>query len=372
MFNPERLSSTDSYTILCVDDDARTRADVAEVLGSAGFLVQEAGDGAAALEILKHSRPDLILCDISMPIVGGYELLRLVRERHPSLNDVPFMFLSVLSDRKGIIEGKHVGADDYLIKPVDYDVLLATVRARIDQVGRIKRSVVSELERESQFILASTILDAQGAFDSMARTLDGMAKGVIFLDSDGHLQQMNRSATEILEKNSGLIASANRLSSTSKETTRALRQAIANAPNQSSRTTTLSIERENGRPLIVHICSLGTRETRNLPSVVILVIDPDDRPRPAPSLTARMYDLTNAETRLAVALADGKRLDEIANEFSVAQTTISFHLQNLFRKTKTSRQTDLVALLLRGALALRVDEPLAQRKFGGMDVSQVK
>src|SRR5699024_9888272 len=80
----------------------------------------------------------LILCDISMPGLDGFGLLEAVQAKGPEYADIPFVFLSAFSDPREIIEGKRLGADDYLVKPIDYDLLLATVHARLRQVERIQ------------------------------------------------------------------------------------------------------------------------------------------------------------------------------------------------------------------------------------------
>ncbi|TWG49783.1 response regulator transcription factor [Aminobacter sp. J44] len=124
--------------ILCVEDEPDLRRDIADELSEAGYAVIEACDGREALDLLDASRPDLILCDISMPGLSGYDVLRSVRAKGPDYAETPFVFLSALSDPREIVEGKRLGADDYLVKPIDYDLLLATVDARLRQIARIR------------------------------------------------------------------------------------------------------------------------------------------------------------------------------------------------------------------------------------------
>ncbi|MGF1630824.1 MAG: response regulator [Kiloniellaceae bacterium] len=124
--------------ILCVEDEEDLRKDIVEELRDAGYSMLEAGNGKAALEVIAKGKPDLILCDISMPGMGGYELLEEIRANHPEHCDVPFIFLTALADRSHIMMGKKLGADDYLTKPVDYELLLATVEARLEHAARLK------------------------------------------------------------------------------------------------------------------------------------------------------------------------------------------------------------------------------------------
>ncbi|WP_162419668.1 response regulator [Microvirga brassicacearum] len=347
---------TKGRLILCVEDDFRLRSDIVEELEAAGYRVEEATNGEEALKRLETCKPDLILSDITMAIMGGYDLLRAIRSKRPDLDDVPFVFLSVLNDKHDVIQGKSVGADDYLLKPVDYDVMLATIGSRLGQVARMRRNTVAQLERERREMLEAAIVETRDAFAGVANALDGMSSGVIFLDGTGQVQSMNRTAQRMTRGEDGLVLSARGLRTTSATSTRNLKQAIQNALAGPSNGSMVTVSRAMHRPLILQICPLGVRDAIDSPAVAVLVVDPEMRPRLSAEMVSRMYDLTRAEARLAVALTDGKRLDEIATEFGVSPTTVSFHLQNLFRKTHTSRQTDLVALLMRGALAFQPAE----------------
>ena len=124
--------------ILCVEDEEQLRRDIADELIEAGYDVIEACNGEEALESLRRSRPDLILCDISMPGLSGYEVLNALEAKGSDYAETPFVFLSALADPRQIAEGKRLGADDYLVKPIDYDLLLATVDARLRQIERIR------------------------------------------------------------------------------------------------------------------------------------------------------------------------------------------------------------------------------------------
>ncbi|HTM79197.1 MAG TPA: response regulator, partial [Devosia sp.] len=126
--------------ILCVEDEVDLRRDIADELGEAGYVVIEASNGAEALQLLEAVRPDLILCDISMPGLNGYDVLRAAHAKGPDHAGIPFVFLSALADPREVVAGKRLGADDYLVKPIDYDLLLATVEARLRQIARIQSS----------------------------------------------------------------------------------------------------------------------------------------------------------------------------------------------------------------------------------------
>ncbi|MFC0246600.1 response regulator transcription factor [Falsochrobactrum ovis] len=208
-------SGQERITILCIEDEAQLRRDIRDELIEAGYEVFEADNGQQALQKLTEVCPDLILCDISMPGLNGYDVLKALQDRGGDYAEIPFVFLSALADSRHIVEGKRLGADDYLVKPIDYDLLLATVDARLRQIDRIR----------------------------------------------------------------------------------------------SARPT------EPGAPDV--------------------------------TLRSQSYGLTPAEIRIAQALTEGKSLTQIASELGITRSTVAFHIRNIFQKTETRRQVELVALLLK-------------------------
>lgn len=118
-------------TILCIDDEADLRGLVVEELQEQGYETLEAANGLEGLQaILKH-KPDLVLCDVTMPLMTGFEVLAVVRKEYPEMATMPFMLLTALSGREDVVVGRKLGADDYLTKPIDFDLLIATIRSRL-------------------------------------------------------------------------------------------------------------------------------------------------------------------------------------------------------------------------------------------------
>ena len=123
--------------VLCIEDEADLRADIAEELEDAGYQVSQAGDGRSGLREILRFRPNLVVSDITMPGLDGFGLLRELRENHPEFAETPFIFLSALADRKDQIQGVKMGADDYLTKPIDFEIMLARVEASLRQAMRV-------------------------------------------------------------------------------------------------------------------------------------------------------------------------------------------------------------------------------------------
>lgn len=118
------------HHILVVEDDKILRNNIIEFLESEGFSTSSAMDGEAALSEIKDITPDLILCDIMMPKINGIELSDLLHKQE-SFNTVPFIFLTAKADPSDIRKGMNAGADDYIIKPFNFDDLLKSINTRL-------------------------------------------------------------------------------------------------------------------------------------------------------------------------------------------------------------------------------------------------
>jgi DNA-binding NarL/FixJ family response regulator len=122
--------------ILCIEDDRETAALIAEELIDRGYVVTVAHDGREGLAAILKTMPDLVLSDISMPVMSGFELLERLIAIAPRFSKMPFIFLTALIDRENELKGRQLGADDYVTKPIDFDVLATIITARLAGVAR--------------------------------------------------------------------------------------------------------------------------------------------------------------------------------------------------------------------------------------------
>ncbi|MBK8159578.1 MAG: response regulator [Rhodospirillaceae bacterium] len=149
-----------TMTILCAEDEPELRRDIVQELRDAGYEVIEASNGEDALMAITTLRPDIVLCDINMPRMTGLGVLEQVRASDEEHADVPFIFLTAYGEKSDLIKGRSLGADDYLVKPIDFDLLLTTVRARLESVSRSRRRLNShaqQLERQLADFLTNGI-----------------------------------------------------------------------------------------------------------------------------------------------------------------------------------------------------------------------
>jgi DNA-binding response OmpR family regulator len=122
--------------VLCIEDDRETAALIAEEIAERGYDVTVAHDGREGFAAILKLQPDIVLSDISMPVMSGFELLERLTALAPRFRNMPFVFLTALTDRDNELKGRQLGADDYVTKPIDFDRLDAIIMARLAGVAR--------------------------------------------------------------------------------------------------------------------------------------------------------------------------------------------------------------------------------------------
>lgn len=173
-------------TILIIEDSEIIRENTSELLEIAGYKVFTANNGRDGLEVAKKNKPDLILCDIMMPELDGYGVLRAI-ENLPELVGVPFVFITAKSEKSDFRTGMDLGADDYLIKPFDGNDLLKVVIARLKKKQLLKTKFENNLEGLNAFMnTAKSFKDISLLSDS--RVIKKIRKkDTIFMEGDSPL-----------------------------------------------------------------------------------------------------------------------------------------------------------------------------------------
>jgi DNA-binding response OmpR family regulator len=130
---------TEEACILIVDDQPDLLSGLALTLDAAGYCVVVANDGTEALTMLQTKQVDLILADIAMPHMNGYQLYERVRENTAWIS-IPFLFLTARAMDSDIRYGKQLGVDDYLTKPIQPEDLLAAVEGKLRRAQQLRHS----------------------------------------------------------------------------------------------------------------------------------------------------------------------------------------------------------------------------------------
>ena len=131
--------------ILVIEDEDYVRNNVLELLEAEHFEVVSAENGLIGVQVAKEQIPDLIICDVMMPQLGGHEVLEILR-KDPKTELIPFIFLTAKADKADIRQAMEQGADDYLTKPFTRSELLGAVHSRLEKQGVIIKHSQQKLD----------------------------------------------------------------------------------------------------------------------------------------------------------------------------------------------------------------------------------
>jgi CheY-like chemotaxis protein len=124
-------------TILLIEDHPIIRENTAQLLKLAGYAALTAENGELGVQLALATRPDLVVCDIMMPVLDGYGVLQIFNQ-HPQLTGIPFIFLTAKTDPADRRRGMALGADDYLSKPFEKVDLLSAVSGRLSRFQQLQ------------------------------------------------------------------------------------------------------------------------------------------------------------------------------------------------------------------------------------------
>ncbi len=138
-------------TILLIEDNELIRENTAEILELADYVVHTAENGKIGVEKALTDKPDLVICDIMMPVLDGYGVLHIFN-KNSQLSGIPFIFLSAKNERTDFRKGMELGADDYLTKPFDELDLLSAIERRLTRFAQLKPTHDSQQDELNQFL----------------------------------------------------------------------------------------------------------------------------------------------------------------------------------------------------------------------------
>ncbi|WP_282116120.1 response regulator [Cellulophaga baltica] len=177
-------------TILLIEDDRALRENTEELLDLAGYAVTTAPNGKIGITAAKELLPDIILCDIMMPEVDGYGVLKALNEDEIT-KQIPFIFLSAKTEHKEIRKGMDLGADDYLTKPFEEEDLISAIESRLAKHEILKQNAVSDHKQETTEDAILDLNELKNFFDDNGDELtfsqgdiiykEGQASNTIFL-----------------------------------------------------------------------------------------------------------------------------------------------------------------------------------------------
>ncbi|WP_431136861.1 response regulator [Psychroserpens mesophilus] len=152
--------------VLLIEDDTVLRENTAELLELSNYKVVTASNGKLGLAKAKEKLPDIIICDIMMPELDGYDTLKLLSQDHAT-KYIPFIFLSAKTEHKDVRKGMNLGADDYITKPFTEDELISAIESRLAKTALLKEAKDDTTESETNEPINSikTLNDLKNFFE---------------------------------------------------------------------------------------------------------------------------------------------------------------------------------------------------------------
>lgn len=171
--------------IVFIDDEVNVRETLVEILESAGHKVFAADNGVEGLALCRIVVPDVVVCDVMMPGMGGFEVLQRLRS-DDDLSEIPFLFLSAKSDRDFIRKGMNLGADDFITKPFKANELLAALDKKVERFERYKAVLAERMNQVTEHF-------GKYGFHELNTPMNGIKGAVDFmLEYDDLIQQTER------------------------------------------------------------------------------------------------------------------------------------------------------------------------------------
>jgi len=140
------------HKILLIEDNTEVRENTAEILELANYQVITAENGKKGVEKALQEKPDLIICDIMMPVLDGYGVLHLIN-KNEELKHLPFIFLTAKAERGDFRRGMEMGADDYITKPFTDIELLNSIESRLKKVDLLKKNYTGDINGVQEFMI---------------------------------------------------------------------------------------------------------------------------------------------------------------------------------------------------------------------------
>lgn len=268
-------------TVLLVDDTPANIGVLLETLGAAGLEVLVAESGSSALAQLEHARPDLILLDVMMPGMDGFETCGRLKA-HPRWRSIPVIFMTALDEPEQKVRAFREGAVDYIVKPFFEQEVLARVQTHLELLT-LRRNLEDELALR---------IDAE---NQLARSLD---RAVVVTDRDGDVLFTTRLAESLLHRHCEDYHTAGRLPA--------------------------SLQRVDS-PLSLRRFTEPGRD-----DLSCFVLE-EKAPSPNPSALLKL-GLTSREAEVLFWVAQGKSNPDIATILGAGVRTIHKHVENIFRK----------------------------------------
>lgn len=188
--------------VLIIEDNIDIRENLEEILELAGYDVLSAENGKIGVEIAERELPNLILCDVMMPVLDGFGVLKILHKKTQT-SDIPFIFLTAKSEKDDFRYGMNLGADDYITKPFETNELLETIELRLKKYDKIQQIYEKSQQNVSTFINEAKGLEALNNLNQDREVRFFPKKSVIYKEGGvpRHLYFVQKGKVKIIKTN---------------------------------------------------------------------------------------------------------------------------------------------------------------------------
>lgn len=329
--------------ILLVEDDEMLRESTAIFFEEEGYRVLAAKNGLEGMEKALEYQPDLILCDIAMPRMNGYDLYKIVNQ-NSSTCFIPFIFISAKTEKEDIRTGMQLGADDYITKPFDFDELLKTVELRIAK----REKMAQHNERNFKTLLENTLVG-------------------IFIYHDGHIAFTNSKLQKIYGLSPDNAKSWDFMGSIHPEDREVVEEKIRRCVKGIQGNFSVNFRAYSAKQKILHLESWGAPAVINSQNLLVgNIINvnecldsmdgklngnnrvPRESSEQISSVTpSNPHNLSNREIEVLTLVCQGFTNQEIAGKLFLSVRTIDSHRSNILEKTETVNTAGLVVYAIK-------------------------
>jgi PAS domain S-box-containing protein len=310
-----------SLTILLIEDDHDLRETTLDYLKDENFNTLSAENGAQGIQLAIQHIPDVILCDINMPGLSGYEVYNMLHQV-TTTSIIPFIFLSAKSSRDEILTGLHLGVDDYITKPFDFQELVEVIRKRVDR----RNKIVDQEDEKFKVLFENT---HTAAFILIRNTFEYANKALLKLLGYDFEELKGLSITNILHRDSLSIFNA---------AVDQCRDGIKKSFNLSIS----AIHKINGvRELDLMGSQINFKGQLSLICTVTEInndISVDSEPKLSP--TGKVH-ISDREVEVLSLICEGLTNSEIGEKLFLSERTVEGHRSRLFLKTGTKNSVAL-------------------------------
>ena len=293
-------------TVLLVDDEPDSLKVLAKALEAADISILVATSGEAALEILGHIVPDLILMDAVMPGMDGFETTARIKKR-PELTNIPVIFMTGLTESAHVVEAFEVGGIDYVRKPVNLSELVARVRVHMAQ-GRAVQASLASLDATGRMIMAT---DTRGSLlwctPGAEKAIDRVATG---WPREGALPPQLASKVERMLSRGAAVGTSAR------------------------------VEQDTGESALEMVVIARYRENE-----VLIRLNELNPGRDVDRLQASL-NLTHREAEVLLWVSYGKGSNDISEVLGISPRTVQKHLERVFEKLGVEKRSAAAALAI--------------------------